>query len=378
MRNLFRAFEIDEPVTANAEKFVGILHPSGGNLRALRLFLQRRDYRLALMESAEDVRRLPEGSAVVVHADLLDSSLAEHLSFSFRPPLIQPLIIVVPKQVAADPRLIPPHAVQLGEPYYFESLLAAIESRPKTLPDNHAEYDHRHLNDLMARVMQSIGHGLSTPLVAAQGWLDMVLSDIDESDPLRRNLRHVTDELSRAADLAGLLSHSRQTGDIKTKSVRLVDAVLKACRVFDSSPIQCIIDMDDDLPDIQADPEHLSRALEILTGAIHRSAGTVDRLRISTDFDADNVRLSITEIGRGFRGSQMSSLCKVGRALLDHAPSRGLAYPIVYEIMARMNVPVRMAMTSDTESLLTFEFAVMKHRRSDSRQERQAEGGAES
>lgn len=345
-----------DSVNEQREKSVALLHPDGSNLRALRSFLQKRGCVVVTLKDVDDTARLPKQAAAIVHADILDARVSEALSSVYRPPLVSPLLVLVPRHGATDPCLIPPHAAQLCEPYHFESLMVALETTVDDPQPDGASTDPRAMDDLMRRVLQSIGHGLSTPLVAAQGWLDMVLSDIDESDPLRRNLKHVSDELTRATELSGLLSGSRQTKQLDPQAVRLSPLVFKAARLFDNSPVRCVVSLDSDIPEVLADGEQLAQALEILLGAIHRSAGTIDGVRISAQSSSDRVTLSITEIGRGFRGSQPSSLCRVGRALLDHAPPRGLAYPVVHEMMGRMNIPFRMVMTSDRELLLTFEF----------------------
>jgi two-component system sensor histidine kinase KdpD len=195
---------------------------------------------------------------------------------------------------AADRRVIEAFAAQ-----------AAVALRQERLEERAAAVGPlAEVDRLRTALLRSVSHDLRTPLASAKAAVDSLRSDVEFSDDDRRELLDTAeDSLARLGRLVeNLLDMSRlQAGALAMapQLISLAEAVPRAVDDVGEAGRAVRIQIPDELPEINADPALLERALvNLLTNALRYSPPGEPPL-ITASEHRDRVEIHIVDRGPG-------------------------------------------------------------------------------
>ncbi|MDQ1675436.1 MAG: two-component system, OmpR family, sensor histidine kinase KdpD [Actinomycetota bacterium] len=234
---------------------------------------------------------------------------------------------------AADRRVIEACAAQ-----------AAVALRQERLEERAAAVGPlAEVDRLRTALLRSVSHDLRSPLASAKAAVDSLRGDIEFSDEDRRELLDTAeDSLARLGRLVeNLLDMSRlQAGALAMapQLISLAEAVPRAVDDLGEAGRNVRIQISDDLPDINADPALLERALaNLLTNALRYSAPGEPPL-ITASEHLDRVEVRVVDRGPGVPATEWDRIFLPFQRLgdCDNATGVGLGLALARGLIEAM------------------------------------------
>lgn len=243
--------------------------------------------------------------------------------------------------LALGPRIVDEH--------YAESdyrMLSAVASQTATMIENSRLYAHEldrlreleRLNNLKSNLLRTVSHELKSPITAVKTAVDLLGVPPEElSDGARtrlmRTLQNGIDRLQRL--VAESLEYAQlQSADVEERrqpvhiSLVVESAMALVGPSLSASEQHMVVEVDDELPALTADPEQLERIiLNLLTNA-NKFTQRGGRIEVSATCEGPDVVIRVSDNGRGiaeaeqpyvfdqyYRGSEADRVDSAGTGL---------------------------------------------------------------
>ncbi len=197
----------------------------------------------------------------------------------------------------------------------------------------------KYLDKLKSEFMASISHELKTPLSVISGYAQLTTRQIDGgtiSDDTRKNLKVISQEASRLAELAtGLLKAVAEGSDWNRELLNVNTILDKAYSVC--SPIlvkngnHLDIIVESNLPRVCASGEMIHQVLlNLLTNANHYTRDSSISINAGLSHENDSIFISVTDTGKGIEPDLISHVFERG---ISGRGSTGIGLAICKEIV---------------------------------------------
>lgn len=327
---------------------VRILHPAGPDLRALVRYLEDAGWTVRVLDGEDELGAPFEGPAVV-HA----GALAKRLDLV---PAAAGSWCGIGGDVAAARRLEAAGAAAVRlEPYRLSELeddlrrlehVRAESVRPQAGPGVNGQASHALVaipRDEFPAVLKAVGAALAPGISAAEGWLRLLLQDMDVSDPAHRLISHARREIRELERVVRWLRMAAFESPAYLAPVSLNDVIRSALEALGPAPIPITLDLADDLPEVRADARHLRSALDGLLRGVLDPATRPERVEIITSARDASVRLLLREHGHRLDDDHIDGLGIPGAALLHTSFERGMGFSVAKRLLERQDVHVTLA-----------------------------------
>jgi two-component system, OmpR family, sensor histidine kinase KdpD len=224
----------------------------------------------------------------------------------------------------------------------LDQLALALE-RSSAEADRHEVGSLRERDRLRSALLSSVGHDLRTPLTAIIGAARELHRTRGKHAPLLMTIESEAGKLERY--ISNLLDMARiEAGAVKLRieAVDLVDAVAAALKDLHTSLSRpdVVVELPDDLPLVNADPQLLHHCLiNLIDNAVHHSGG--GPVRLAGKYSLGEVQLLVEDEGPGLPQDQERALDTFMRIEgSDRKGGAGLGLAIVKAFADAMGVRV--------------------------------------
>lgn len=207
-----------------------------------------------------------------------------------------------------------------------------------TLRDTRAELVRKEKLASVGQLAAGVAHEINNPLGTVLLYADTMRKELPEDDPRQLDFQMIIDETMRCKHIVGdLLNFARQR-QLTVKETDINALVQKTLNEFSIQPdfqgIHAVVDLDPNLPSIQADE---SQIRQVLTNLIDNAVDAMDghgRLTVSTRRVAgDMVEVSISDTGMGIPEEQQKEIFTPFFTTKPVGKGTGLGLSIVYGIV---------------------------------------------
>lgn len=238
-------------------------------------------------------------------------------------------------------------------------LTLLMEGMWRIVTQRRAEEDRKKLQEQLAqsakmeavgRLAGGVAHDFNNLLTTVLGYTEMILSQLEEEDPLYTEIEEIHQAGTRAASLTQqLLAFSRKQV-IKPRIVELNGAIKEARKMLErliGDKIKLVLELEPDLGRIKVDPHQIGQVLLNLAVNARDAMPDGGTLTIATSniaFDKDSlsphseiapgsyVVLSITDTGAGINDEIKSRLFEPFFTTKENGKGTGLGLAMVYGI----------------------------------------------
>ena len=206
------------------------------------------------------------------------------------------------------------------KPFDADELLVAVSAKLARSRQIHAQ-KQKEVTNIKANILNIINHEFRTPLTYVVAYADMLRSDADDlgANDMRAFLRGINVGANRLRRLVEnfILLVEIETGEAQTnyrwrqRSVSDYDMLLRLAQskyhdLAEEKRVSLALDVDADLPPIQADLEYLGAALECLVdNAIKFTQDPGRTVTLCAYQDDEYVCLAVRDEGRGIPPSEL-------------------------------------------------------------------------
>jgi signal transduction histidine kinase len=220
---------------------------------------------------------------------------------------------------------------------------SAIQNARSYVASLEAEAHFEDIDRMRSDFISIVSHELRTPLTALLGFAELVWqsdADDDSADDLveriesaTARLSHLVDELAKLAGLdAGVLELTVRSVDLAL----LVESV--AIHISADHPV--VVDVEQALPRVMADPHRLSDALDALLDNAAKFSETGAPITISVHRRGDAVEIAVVDQGAGVPPEQAEKVfqrfAQAEEPLVRRVGGLGLGLPVARALVERM------------------------------------------
>ena len=192
----------------------------------------------------------------------------------------------------------------------------------------------------LGQMISGVAHELNNPLTVVKGYLELILQTHDLPAETRAGLEKAVHEANRAAKLVqNFLNFARQHPPQRT-AVEINEIIHRVMdlRKFSMqvSGVDVVLELADDLPKIQADPDQIQQVLVVLiNNAFHAMSGTGrhGRLRITSRRDGERVQVRVQDNGPGVPPHLEKRIFEPFFTTKEVGAGTGLGLSIAYSII---------------------------------------------
>jgi PAS domain S-box-containing protein len=249
--------------------------------------------------------------------------------------------------------------------------------------------------EAIGRLAGGVAHDFNNLLGAILGYSDIILLDLKEEDPLKRDVMEISRAAKRAADLTRQLLVFSRRQVMQSQVFVLNEVVTGAKRMLGrliGEDIELITNLDEKLPPIKADPSQIEQVIMNLVVNARDAMPDGGRLTISTltldepPFDASRdfentitgqcVVLKVSDTGLGINEELKSHIFEPFFTTKEKGKGTGLGLSTVYGIVNQSNGFITMQSTPGkgttfeiyfpivdeiTEKIITLPYKAIKH-----------------
>jgi PAS domain S-box-containing protein len=193
----------------------------------------------------------------------------------------------------------------------------------------------------MGQMISGVAHELNNPLAVIQGYLELILAKHPISDQTRADLQKVTHEAQRAAKLVGNFLTFAREKPAQRERVDLNAVIQRAVELqqaeFKVTGIEVKLELDAQLPAVEADPDKVQQLLVILVNnALHAllDVAPPGRLRLVSERAGERIRLKVIDNGPGVPPALAAKIFEPFFTTKPIGVGTGLGLSIAHSIMA--------------------------------------------
>ena len=222
-----------------------------------------------------------------------------------------------------------------------QKLMRAFDNMAETLKETQQELLHKEKLASMGQLAAGVAHELNNPLGTILLYSNIVYKELPEEDPHRQDLQMVVNETERCKTIVrSLLDFARQN-ELLTQPTDLNDLLQQLAEECRRRPgfeqVQVVLDLDPELPPIQADPLQLR---QVFTNLINNAVEAMEpkgggTLTLSTSLAplGQGVRVAVADTGVGIAAENRSRLFTPFFTTKPVGKGTGLGLAIVYGIV---------------------------------------------
>jgi len=222
-----------------------------------------------------------------------------------------------------------------------QKLMRALNNMAETLQETQQELLHKEKLASMGQLAAGVAHELNNPLATILLYTNIVYKDTAEGDARREDLQIVIGETNRCKVIVrNLLDFARQNEVLArpTDINRLVrDVIAKRPPQTEGPVVQIVLDLDPQVPVIEADPLQLEQVLINLVDngveAMECTGGGTLTLHTEAAPLGQGVRVSVRDTGMGISEENRAKLFTPFFTTKPVGSGTGLGLAIVYGIV---------------------------------------------
>ncbi len=205
------------------------------------------------------------------------------------------------------------------------------------LADVNAQLLHAEKLATVGGVSAGIAHEVGTPLGVIRGRAEYVLRKLGEDHPQAPSLHTIVEQIDRVTRIIRELLDYSQPRPTSGKATDLAEVVEKTvgflAMEFEKAGVAVDIALDDNLPPLQADPDHLQQVLVNLLVNARDACGPDHRVRILGSAVDRGIRIEVTDDGPGIPESYVNQIFDPFFTTKKRGHGTGLGLAVVSQII---------------------------------------------
>ena len=262
---------------------VVLVHRSGPDRDAVTSFLEKASLRVTVIEAESASQFVSAESIFVIESELVAT---------VPPGRLRSHRLVILGTGSTNP--LPEGTAVLSEPYFLPDLVKAIETAaaPRA-PSAPSPRSIAAASDLL----RSLTHALANPLSGAQGWMQLLATDLVAPDPRARALKQARQDLLRLERMLQLFSWIGGRECSQSVPVDLGALLRDRIRPVVADGLDVRLELPDRQWIFQGDPTPIQMVIDALLHAYLEERTRSLRLTIHGEGDGDLVFLRFTDEG---------------------------------------------------------------------------------
>ena len=220
----------------------------------------------------------------------------------------------------------------MAKPFDYKELSARIRSL-LSIKATHEKKVETEKTGALEQMIDEVAHEIRNPLTSIGGFARKVFQKLPEDDPNRKYMQMIIEDVAVLEEMIRQLIELKSMEISQKESANINEIVLDSLKVFEKEftdkNIKVTTELMNDPPLLSIDKKLMKRAFcNMIKNAVEAMETTEKNLTISTMTGSENLRVQITDTGKGIEKEKIKNIFDPMVSSKMYSPGLGLTFAL--------------------------------------------------